>query len=110
FVRHRDGFVVHVPTVPLGRLYGEELRDWFTRHGVTVRSNAAARSVVVKEPNPPAPFPKREGGEDSCPPPRFGEGRGEGFQVSHLLLRDGSTLSADWYVLAVPFDRVADLL
>ena len=28
FLRHRDGFVVHVPTVPLGRLYGDELRQW----------------------------------------------------------------------------------
>ena len=27
-----------------------------------------------------------------------------------LDLRDGTTHSADWYVLAVPFDRVADLL
>ncbi|HET6574950.1 MAG TPA: aminotransferase class V-fold PLP-dependent enzyme, partial [Fimbriiglobus sp.] len=31
-------------------------------------------------PNPPAPFPKREGGErPSCSPPRFGEGPGEGW-------------------------------
>lgn len=81
FLRHRDGFVVHVPTVPLGRLYGDELRGWFERHGVEVRENAAVRRVVVGE-------------------------RG----VSHLELRDGSTFDADWYVLAVPFDRVADLL
>jgi uncharacterized protein with NAD-binding domain and iron-sulfur cluster len=30
--------------------------------------------------------------------------------VSSVELRDGSSLSADWYVLAVPFDRVADVL
>jgi uncharacterized protein with NAD-binding domain and iron-sulfur cluster len=30
--------------------------------------------------------------------------------VGSLELRDGSTLTADWFVLAVPFDRVADLL
>jgi uncharacterized protein with NAD-binding domain and iron-sulfur cluster len=30
--------------------------------------------------------------------------------VSRVELRDGTSLSADWYVLAVPFDRVADML
>ncbi len=93
FLRHRDGFVVHVPTVPLGRLYGEELRHWLTKHDVEVRENAGVRRIVIEEPNPPAPFPKREGGA-----------------VSSLHLRDGSTFTADWYVLAVPFDRVTDLL
>lgn len=81
FLRHRDGFVVHLPTVPLGRLYGDELRSWFAGHGVEVRENAAVRRVVVGPTG-----------------------------VSRLDLRDGCTLSADWYVLAVPFDRVADLL
>jgi predicted NAD/FAD-dependent oxidoreductase len=40
------------------------------------------------------------------------EGRGpEASQgVLALLLRDGSTVAADYCVLAVPFDRVADLL
>jgi hypothetical protein len=37
----------------------------------------------VAEPNPPAPFPEREGGEGavllSSSPPRFGEGPGEGL-------------------------------
>src|SRR5262249_36620439 len=28
FLRHRKGFEVELPTVPLGRLYGEELRGW----------------------------------------------------------------------------------
>src|SRR4051794_6369603 len=43
FVRHRDGFVVHVPTVPLGRLYGDELRAWLAKHGVEVRENAGVK-------------------------------------------------------------------
>jgi squalene-associated FAD-dependent desaturase len=84
FVRHRDGFVVHVPTVPLGRFYGAELRAWFDRAGVEVRENAGATRLAVVPTGPPA--------------------------VDHVELRDGSTLAADWYVLAVPFDRVTDLL
>jgi squalene-associated FAD-dependent desaturase len=81
FLRHRDGFVVHVPTVPLGQFYGKQLDDWFAGHGVEVRENAAVRRIQIGE-------------------------RG----VEALQLRDGSTCMADWYVLAVPFDRVTDLL
>lgn len=81
FLRHRDGFVVHIPTVPLGELYGDAMRGWFARHGVEFRENAGVRGVVL-----------------------------DGGRVSHLLLRDGSTATADWTVLAVPFDRVTDLL
>jgi squalene-associated FAD-dependent desaturase len=81
FLRHRDGFVIHVPTVPLGRLYGDELKTWLTRHGVELRENTSVRQVHF-------------------------DTRG----VSHLTSRDGSSISADWYVLAVPFDRVVDLL
>ena len=82
FIRHRDGFVVEVPSVPLGRLYGDELRAWLTANGVTVRENAGVKQL----------------------------GTSENGTISHLLLRDGSTTSADHYVLAVPFDRVTDLL
>ena len=112
FVRHRDGFVVQVPTVPLGRLYGNELREWFTRHGVEIRENAGVRRVVVEEPNPPTPFPGKEGGAGTAAfsPSLLRGGVGEGFRVSGVELRDGSTLAADHYVLAVPFDRVTDLL
>ena len=82
FIRHRDGFVVEVPSVPLGRLYGDELRAWLTANGVTVRENAGVKQLASSENG----------------------------TISHLLLRDGSTISADHYVLAVPFDRVTDLL
>ena len=81
FLSHRDGFVVHVPTVPLGELYGESLRTWFTRNLVEIRENAGVRQLVIED------------------------GR-----VSHLKLRTGATHSAEWYVLAVPFERVLDLL
>jgi squalene-associated FAD-dependent desaturase len=83
FVRHRDAFTVHVPSVPLGRLYGDELRAWLTAHNVEVRENVGAKRVVASL---------------------------EGSAVRHVELRDGTSLSADWYVLAVPFDRVTDLL
>jgi squalene-associated FAD-dependent desaturase len=86
FLRHREGFVVHVPTVPLGRLYGEQLRGWFARHGVEVRENAGVKRLAVAPPERPH------------------------RTVEHVTLRDGSEVRADWYVLALPFDRVTDLL
>ena len=106
FIRHRDGFTVVVPTVPLGRFYGDELRGWLAAHGVELRENAAVQKMRIAEcgmrnedPNPP-----------SSP-----TGSVPGFRIPHsairnVELRDGSTLSADHYVLAVPFDRVAGLL
>jgi squalene-associated FAD-dependent desaturase len=100
FLRHRDGFVVRVPTVPLGRLYGDELRGWLTRHGVEVRENAAVRRLEMTN--------------DRMTNDETGNGSSS-FVIRHsvisrVVLRDGSALSADYYVLAVPFDRVMDLL
>lgn len=102
FVRHRDGFVVHVPTVPLARLYGDELRAWLAAHHVEVRENAAVRKVVMQPTNGGMP----DHGTEPDPRPV----RHSSSAIQHCLLRDGSTLQTDWYILAVPFDRVADLL
>ena len=82
FLRHRDGFVVHVPTVPLGELYGAALRNWFTRHGVEIRENAGVRRLVIDN----------------------------WHRQQIWTSATARPVSADWYVLAVPFDRVADLL
>jgi len=45
FLKDRDGFVVELPTVPLGRLYGEELRAWLTRHNVVVVEDCSVRGI-----------------------------------------------------------------
>ena len=76
FVRHRDGFTVHVPAVPLGRLYGDELRAWLSSRGVEVRENAGVKRLVMEEPLPPTPSPKKGGGAGglSLPSPFAGEG------------------------------------
>jgi zeta-carotene desaturase len=81
FLRHRRGFEVEVPGVPLGRLYGEELQHWLDRHQVALHLNCGAKALSVAE--------KR---------------------VQSIQLRDGNTLAADWFVSAVPFDRLLDLL
>ncbi|HYH65605.1 MAG TPA: hydroxysqualene dehydroxylase HpnE [Urbifossiella sp.] len=89
FVRHRDGYTVHVPAVPLGRFYGPELRAWLDKHGVEVVENCGVRQLTVKEGQSP---PAAAGG------------------LAGVELRDGSRREAEWFVLAAPFDRVPDLL
>jgi squalene-associated FAD-dependent desaturase len=81
FLRHRRGFQVELPSVPLARLYGSELRCWLDSHNVQLVANAAASQL-----------------------------RKEGDCIEGIELRDGRTLVADWYVATVPFDRLLDLL
>jgi len=81
FLRHRRGFQVEIPTVPLGRLYGEELGQWLQQHQVDIRFNAAVKRICIAD------------GRVQC-----------------LELRDGQEQQADWYLAAVPFDRLLDLL
>jgi squalene-associated FAD-dependent desaturase len=81
FLDHRRGFEVSLPTVPLGRLYGQELRDWFNQHQIDVRCDTGIRMIQVTRQ-----------------------------RVAGLELRSGAMLNADWYVAAVPFDRLLNLL
>lgn len=81
FLRHRRGFEVELPTVPLGRLYGEELQRWFETHGARLLLQSAASRVNVID------------------------GRVQG-----VATRNGQTMTADWYVAATTFDRLLDLL
>ena len=81
FLRHPRGFEVELPTVPLGRLYGDELTRWLTTHGVQVQLNSAVKSMTIEDE-----------------------------QVTSLQMRDGSIQQADHYIAAVPFDRLLGLL
>lgn len=81
FLRHCRGFEVELPSVPLGRLYGEELQRWLAQHGVRVLLNEAARRIRVAE-----------------------------HRVAGIELRDGEILAADTYVCTVPFARLLELL
>ncbi len=81
FLGHRRGFEVELPSVPLGRLYGQELQDWLEQHRVQLRLNCAIKSLSISDD-----------------------------QVKELELRQGSSVEASWYIAAVPFDRLLDLL
>src|SRR5205807_8214789 len=43
FLGHPRGFVVELPTVPLGRLYGAGMEDWLGRHRVELRLGTGVR-------------------------------------------------------------------
>lgn len=81
FLGHRLGFEVYLPRVPLGRLYGAEMLSWFKQHHVELRLLQGARTIEVRD------------------------GR-----VTGVELRQGERLEADWYISAVPFDRLLGLL
>jgi squalene-associated FAD-dependent desaturase len=81
FLSHRRGFEVELPRVPLGRLYGAELQAWLAHQGVCLRLGCGAGRLHVID------------------------GRMDGVE-----LRNGETIRADWYVAAVPFDRLLALL
>jgi squalene-associated FAD-dependent desaturase len=82
FLRHPRGFEVELPAVPLGRLYGDELLAWLDAHAVRLLLNRAARALRVHD------------------------GRVQGVELREA----GGPVEADWYVAAVPFDRLLDLL
>lgn len=82
FLRNRHGYVMEIPTVPLGELYGTHLERWLEEAGVHVRLTTGVRSVDCDATG----------------------------RAGRVTLRSGEPLAADHVVLAVPFDRVAALL
>jgi len=81
FLRDRRGFEVEIPAIPLGRLYGEELQQWFHQHQVELHLSAAVKKIHIA-----------------------------GDQVQSLEMCRGEERRADWHIAAVPFDRLLDLL
>jgi uncharacterized protein with NAD-binding domain and iron-sulfur cluster len=62
-------------------LYGAELTDWLTRHGVETLWQTGVRAFQL-----------------------------EAGRIRGVVLRDGGIVEADWFVSAVPFDRLLDHL
>lgn len=81
FLRHRDSWRVHVPTVPLDELYGPPVIEWLRQHGSDVRTLTAVRRL-----------------------------HGDLRRIEAIELRSGERLRVDDVILAVPHHRVLDLL
>ena len=82
FLRHRRGFQMEIPLVPLGELYGKRLEAWLEEKQAKVRLSTGVRSIETDD---------------------------EGH-VTGVILRSGETIPADFVVVAVPFDRVEAIL
>ena len=82
FLSTRTGFQMELPLVPLGELYGSRLEEWLRQNDVEVRLTTGVRTI-------------------DCDDDRTLRG---------VVLRTGESLSADFVVLAVSFDRVRSLL
>jgi squalene-associated FAD-dependent desaturase len=91
FLRHRRGFEVELPLVPLGRLYGEELQRWLLGHRVQLILNCPAKAFCCRGGNVQGLLTRQPLNPDVAP-------------------GEASELRADWYIAAVPFDRLLDLL
>jgi squalene-associated FAD-dependent desaturase len=81
FLTHPRGFEVDIPTVPLGRLYGEELIAWLQKHQVDLQLQRGAGQFAI-----------------------------QGNRLTSISLRNDNAITADWYLAAVPFTRLLDLL
>jgi squalene-associated FAD-dependent desaturase len=90
FLRHRRGFEVELPRVPLGRLYGKELQGWLEGHRVKVQLQTAVKGLECRN--------NRVDGVVLRPSGDLAAGGA------------GGELRADWYITAVPFGRLLDLL
>ncbi len=102
FLANRLGWEVWLPTVPLDRLYGQELKTWLVEHGVTLRLNAGVKRIVPD-------------GMDATGTPteasRDTSGTTQDIQRQPSVeLRTGERLTADSIVLAVPQNLVVDLV
>jgi squalene-associated FAD-dependent desaturase len=81
FMTHPRGFEVEVPSVPLGRLYGDELIRWLAQHHVDLQMQRGARQFHLTD-----------------------------NRITAIEMRQAERLAADWYLSSVPFDRLLDLL
>jgi len=80
FLRNRRGFEIGIPSVPLGELYGG-CRDAIEKRGGAVRTRTTVRGLRI-----------------------------ESGRVAAAVLDDGSELTADFFVSAVPHESLLELL
>jgi squalene-associated FAD-dependent desaturase len=80
FLSNPDGFRIGIPSVPLSELYGSSAECIQSSHG-TVRTHCGVAELCMR-----------------------------GDQINAVRLDDGTEVSADYYVAALPFDRLLKLL
>ena len=81
FFVNRNAWIMSVPSIPLGELYGERILETLQKRGVCVHLNQAVERINVSSET-----------------------------VQSVVLKNGTTVDADWFVLTVPPRRVLSLI
>lgn len=81
FLSNRTGWRMQVPTAPLDTLFNETVKEWLAARGVDVRTSTEVRQLEQVD------------------------GR-----LKSVLLRDGTRVAGEAFVVAVPHSRVGPLL
>ena len=81
FFVNRNAWLMSVPSIPLGELYGERVLETLQKRGVCVHLNQAVEKINVSSGT-----------------------------VRSVVLRNGTTVDADWFMLTVPPSRALSLI
>ncbi len=81
FLKNRNGYQMGVPTLPLSKLYSEPTIEFLKHHGGKVLFQKKASKLRISE-----------------------------NKISGIELSDGSIISSDIYVCALPFQELVDIL
>jgi predicted NAD/FAD-dependent oxidoreductase len=82
FLKNRTGWDVYIPTTPLEDLYGTSLAQWLAERDGSIRLSTGVEKLTLND---------------------------DGL-IQAARLRDGSDVTGDQFILAVPWHRVRDLL
>jgi len=77
FLRNSTAYEVLIPKLALATLFGQRVPQWLQRHGISVRSGAAVRDLLI-----------------------------EGNRATHVVLNDGTKIAADHFIIAVPWHQL----
>ena len=106
FLNHRSGWQVQIPTLPLSELYGTLLADHLQRQGVTLRTSAGVKRLLLEQNGPEQNGPEQARQDQATPE----QAATSGNQISAVELRDGSRIDADEFIVAVPHHLVRKLI
>lgn len=122
FLRHREGWRVWVPKVPLDEIYGTRLAHWLSQHNVDLRLNAGVARVLSNGETLLSRYVDRRGSNPSyrnadeqtlaADESLFTQhAMAEGLvRVQGVELRNGERVDADAVVLAVPQHLVGGMV
>ena len=96
FLRHRRGFDVELPAAPLGELYGAALQGWLEQHQAQLVLNRSVKALPCEQGQVQKAILRGPAASSA----------------SNVASTSGGApeMSADWYISAVPFDRLLGML